>query len=584
MPISQDGILYENEAQLLLNQPVEAPTKVTVRPSTTVPPSNEPQGFSDESGRPAMDPYDILDLPKMNPTESNYPMGIEYDPELRAVDEDGNFLEEYQIEKFPSEISAQKRTPLTGYVDDLSPDAPWSEMRRNAEGDLIYTQWSEKDVLKGYNLTQEARTAQPYTGAITSSTKESFHSLLTMFKKYEKGENISNHDLVKAILDSSEGPWLLKTIRQGISDLLGIPYSPPPLKGDPFAPGTEMEFSAAKRSTISLDDPLLTEASTEPAEATSGGTPVEWLPIIDQAVKTIAGMTPVGLMQQVGESSLKHALGSVLKATGTLKRIMDGEVPANSDEGIAAITEIAGLYGGGGLVTAPLRPGIGIFGGTSRLTKHLPKEADVVLDKAVKLYKEGKSSQRVWEETGWYKDFRDEKWKFEIPDRGMQAKSVEIPEGELIHVGEKPSVDKFKPDSSVLLSEVIEHPLLFKIYPELKEVNVFVDKTMQPREAGAWERYKTIGISPEVAKALGENSLQARAVILHEIQHLIQNIEHFGKGGSPSQFKKKTPDEAYKAYMALPGEIESRNVADRFVIDTLRPYNNPRKYVPVPYQ
>jgi hypothetical protein len=447
MPISQDGILYENEAQLLLNQPVEAPTKVTVRPSTTVPPSNEPQGFSDESGRPAMDPYDILDLPKMNPTESNYPMGIEYDPELRATDEDGNFLEEYQIEKFPSEISA------------------------------------------------------------------------------------------------------------------------------------------AKRNTISLDDPLPTEASTEPAEATSGGTPVEWLPIIDQAVKTIAGMTPVGLIQQVGESSLKHALGSVLKATGTLKRIMDGEVPANSDEGIAAITEIAGLYGGGGLATAPLRPGIGTFGGVSRLMKNkLPEEAGVAAQKALKLQKEGKSSQSIWEETGWYKDPRDEKWKFEIPDRGMQAKSVEIPEGELIHVGEKPSVYKFKPDSSVLLSEVIEHPLLFKIYPELKEVNVFVDKTMQPREAGAWERYKTIGISPEVAKALGENSLQARAVILHEIQHLIQNIEHFGKGGSPSQFKKKTPDEAYEAYMALPGEIESRNVADRFVIDTLRPYNNPRKYVPVPYQ
>jgi hypothetical protein len=215
----------------------------------------------------------------------------------------------------------------------------------------------------------------------------------------------------------------------------------------------------------------------------------------------------------------------------------------------------------------------------------LPEEAGVAAQKALKLQKEGKSSQSIWEETGWYKDPRDEKWKFEIPDKGMQAKPIEIPEGELVHVGTTPAGKHiFQPTDFVPLHKLIDHPLLFKIYPELKGTNIFLDKKMQPREAGTWEGYNTIGVGTGVAEALKQNSAEAKSVILHEIQHIIQSIENFGRGGSPSQFKRKTPDEAYKAYMELPGEKESRAVALRYVTDELMPRLNPRKPVPVAYQ
>ena len=48
---------------------------------------------------------------------------------------------------------------------------------------------------------------------------------------------------------------------------------------------------------------------------------------------------------------------------------------------------------------------------------------------------------------------------------------------------------------------------------------------------------------------------QIEGVLLHEVQHLIQEAEGFAKGGNTSQ--------GYSRYLRLAGEVEARNVVIR---------------------
>ena len=50
--------------------------------------------------------------------------------------------------------------------------------------------------------------------------------------------------------------------------------------------------------------------------------------------------------------------------------------------------------------------------------------------------------------------------------------------------------------------------------------------------------------------------LQIEGVLLHEIQHLIQEIEGFAKGGSPKQW-------GMRRYHRLAGEVKARNISLR---------------------
>jgi formyltetrahydrofolate synthetase len=88
---------------------------------------------------------------------------------------------------------------------------------------------------------------------------------------------------------------------------------------------------------------------------------------------------------------------------------------------------------------------------------------------------------------------------------------------------------------------------------------------------------------------MGGNDEELMKILLHEMQHGVQHIEGFGRGGSPTQFAskmtrdaieanpdkaaeildakgpiwKKIADKATGMYKGLPGEVESRTVEDR---------------------
>ena len=78
----------------------------------------------------------------------------------------------------------------------------------------------------------------------------------------------------------------------------------------------------------------------------------------------------------------------------------------------------------------------------------------------------------------------------------------------------------------VELNDVMEAPELFKAYPQLEKVK-FIVKNLEAGTQGQYDAdTDTITLSPMAGKS----------TLLHEVQHAIQEIEGFAKGGSERQF------------------------------------------------
>lgn len=134
------------------------------------------------------------------------------------------------------------------------------------------------------------------------------------------------------------------------------------------------------------------------------------------------------------------------------------------------------------------------------------------------------------------------------------------------------------------LGDVLQHPLLYKNYPGLKDVHVRFDKTTADGAAKISRKADTV---PEITVGTkGATTGQIKGTLLHEIQHIIQDKENFARGGSPAQFGSKAmmslmqkgkqytgwsdpkfqtdfAKEKMTMYRQLAGETEARNVTKR---------------------
>ena len=220
----------------------------------------------------------------------------------------------------------------------------------------------------------------------------------------------------------------------------------------------------------------------------------------------------------------------------------------------------------------------------------------------------GENAETVRKETGWFKGV-DGKWRFEINDSDASIKdrskwtakidglksmrdaalrrkfeAEEKRNAFLRSRGESPSrissETKREPEfkalvkalntaelaveksrSSVFMAEqdgglitvgdVLDHPALFSAYPKISETRVAFDNGLQKGNAAYSPESNTITI-PGM-----DDSKQLLTVLLHEIQHGIQNIEGFATGGSPDL------NGGFSAYKRLAGEVESRNTEAR---------------------
>ena len=211
------------------------------------------------------------------------------------------------------------------------------------------------------------------------------------------------------------------------------------------------------------------------------------------------------------------------------------------------------------------------------------------LSVARKMEEEKKGAKAIKMATGWERG-ADGKWRYEIPD-AMIKNTMDVGGGHI--------VKRYEDDmlwNGGKLSKVIDAPELFKAYPQLKDVRIETDAIMNDMPSNGEYNAKTNTITIHADELKYMNS-----ILNHEIQHAIQSIEGFDRGGSPrlvrGEIKKRLAevtkqirqlraegkeDEAkaiveknrglynayqanddYNSYKSLAGEVEARNVQER---------------------
>lgn len=211
------------------------------------------------------------------------------------------------------------------------------------------------------------------------------------------------------------------------------------------------------------------------------------------------------------------------------------------------------------------------------------------LSVARKMEEEKKDAKAIKMATGWERG-ADGKWRYEMPDAKIK---------DTMDVGGGHIVKRYEDDmlwNGGKLSKVIDAPELFKAYPQLKDVRIETDAIMNdmPSNGEYNSKTNTVTIHADELKYMN-------GILNHEIQHAIQDIEGFAKGGSSrlvrGEVKKKLnevtkqirqlraegkEDEAkalieknrglynayqknddFNSYKSLAGEVEARNVSAR---------------------
>jgi hypothetical protein len=128
----------------------------------------------------------------------------------------------------------------------------------------------------------------------------------------------------------------------------------------------------------------------------------------------------------------------------------------------------------------------------------------------------------AWDGFGLFQG-KDNKWRFEIDDSQMRF-TPDNPE----------VVRKTKNNESITLGDIIDHPSLFKNYPDLKDLK-FMVYGGDPGTGAYWHpAMPEKGIPEHIAYNVQGNptgsSKAAKSSIIHEIQHAIQAREGFSGG------------------------------------------------------
>jgi len=143
-----------------------------------------------------------------------------------------------------------------------------------------------------------------------------------------------------------------------------------------------------------------------------------------------------------------------------------------------------------------------------------------LMEKAQAMKEGGADRKSIWDETGWWEMVPGE-WQYEIDDSTGKWDAR--------------TWGMMKPNAAVPLPEVYNNPPLFKAYPYLKEVRVIAAKLDQGH-LGGWDQEGNIRINITLFDPA------ARTVLEHEMQHVIQDIENFSKGGNVANQIKKNQD------------------------------------------
>ena len=168
-------------------------------------------------------------------------------------------------------------------------------------------------------------------------------------------------------------------------------------------------------------------------------------------------------------------------------------------------------------------------------SKHAPRmeKMDLDLDRAKEMHNEGFTRDKIWDETGWYKDeamtsdYASGKWKTEIPDEGAKLRKTSDNYYQYIEQG---------PNATVQSS--VDHDLLKYLYDmDTVAMSNKIDDLMGevssvPIDSPLYPKRK------QILKLSDDYDQEGmRSTLLHELQHVVQRKEGFNRGGTPEMFK-----------------------------------------------
>lgn len=172
----------------------------------------------------------------------------------------------------------------------------------------------------------------------------------------------------------------------------------------------------------------------------------------------------------------------------------------------------------------------GIFGG------RLAQTADhAALARAEEMASKGAHPDQIWKDTGWFQG-PDQKWRFEIDDSPSVA---------------RPGI------TSGGVSAKLDHPELYAAYPGIE--NTKLGWGSPPRQ-GSYNPPSYAGDPGYINISQMDTLGQQKSVLMHELQHAVQNKEGFTPGAN---FREVGRD----AYQKNAGEVEARNVQRRLFDD-----------------
>ena len=250
----------------------------------------------------------------------------------------------------------------------------------------------------------------------------------------------------------------------------------------------------------------------------------------ENAIRTARSILPTALggEGEVGISDIARGAYEAGKDAVTFpgdvitgKQALFDETGRPLESAVGRSFNAASTIGGASSVVPAPDNSLRVFGGVKSLTADKPAIRD-----AMKMESKGASPDEIWDNTGWFRG-ADGRWRYEIPDIGTTVNSNAL-QLDL-------SVPTILPVKSAKLGDYLQHPKFFAAYPQFKDMDV---RTMPstssyggmyfPRFAPSW------GAVTDPRIELNENLLSSgasqKSVLLHEIQHAIQNKEGFAPG------------------------------------------------------
>jgi hypothetical protein len=274
--------------------------------------------------------------------------------------------------------------------------------------------------------------------------------------------------------------------------------------------------------------------------------------LADRAVPKVAGI-PGSIWQGVEDAATagKYAMGNPDRLT--------------TDQIIPSVANSAMALGVGGMPMAEAGAA-GVFGG--KLTRDPAGFAK--LGEGKDMLTAGVNPRDTYLQTGAWKG-PEGMMRYEIPDYNATLKT-----------DAEAAINTGKSFAGPL-KDFVDHPELFKAYPDLANTTVLFDPSRT-------SHYGYFAPGSDLIKLYGNEPYKVQSILLHEIQHAVQNKEGFTPGWNPESAKMEAlqladrareagmPQQAinekllnsfdpYDAYMRAAGEIEARAVQKRMSLN-----------------